>query len=127
MVNKNNQSYSVEAASAASSKSETSNNVNKIQQMLENKTWNTLSIHFIETIFYKYDQSYLDCWILISTFLWHFRYGGLLTKHPLVSILACLVIPALSAIGLMNYTTENNPYKLWIPQVDIQTCSAKAL
>ena len=49
--------------------------------------------------------------------LWRFRYGGLLTKHPLVSILACLVIPALSAIGLRNYTTENNPYKLWIPQV----------
>ena len=53
MVNKNNQSYSVEAASAASSKSVTSDNVNKIQQMIEKKAWNNLSIHFIETIFYK--------------------------------------------------------------------------
>ena len=31
--------------------------------------------------------------------------------------MACLIIPALSAIGLMYYTTENNPYRLWIPQV----------
>ena len=45
------------------------------------------------------------------------RYGRLLATHPLKSIGICLLIPALSALGLMKYQTENNPYKLWIPQV----------
>lgn len=45
-----------------------------------------------------------------------FKYGQFLVKHPMVSILACLLIPILSAIGLRNYKTENNPYKLWIPK-----------
>ena len=45
------------------------------------------------------------------------RYGRLLAKYPLISILICLLIPGLASIGLIQYKTENNPYKLWIPQV----------
>jgi len=50
---------------------------------------------------------------LESFFEW---YGCLVAKYPLTFIAMCLIIPSLSAIGLVNFKTENNPYKLWIPQ-----------
>ena len=54
-VTKHAQSYSVKEASAPASgdNSVTSDNVNVIQHMLQKKTWSTLSINLIETIFYK--------------------------------------------------------------------------
>ena len=45
------------------------------------------------------------------------RYGGLVARHPVSAIALCLLLPGLSAIGLLRYRAENNPYKLWIPQV----------
>ena len=30
----------------------------------------------------------------------------------------CLVLPLVCAIGLLRFNQENNPYKLWIPQVN---------
>jgi predicted RND superfamily exporter protein len=35
--------------------------------------------------------------------------------HPWWAILGCFVIAGLSAIGLLEYRTENNAFKLWIP------------
>ena len=54
-VTKHTQSYSVTEASAPApgDNSVTSNNVNVIQHMLQKKSWSTLSINLIETIFYK--------------------------------------------------------------------------
>jgi len=43
-------------------------------------------------------------------------YGRLVAKYPLTFIVITLLIPALSTIGLLKFKTENNPYKLWIPQ-----------
>ena len=51
--------------------------------------------------------------ILETFFNW---YGCKVGKYPLTFIFITLLIPALSYIGLLKFKTENNPYKLWIPQ-----------
>ena len=43
------------------------------------------------------------------------RYGKLVASNPWWAILGCFVIAGLSAIGLLEYRTENNAFKLWIP------------
>merc|ERR1712106_18928 len=43
-------------------------------------------------------------------------YGRLLARHPLKSVGICLLIPLLCGVGLINFRSESNPYKLWIPQ-----------
>ncbi len=45
----------------------------------------------------------------------NFRYGIQVATHPWWAILGCFVIAGLSAIGLLEYRTENNAFKLWIP------------
>jgi len=50
---------------------------------------------------------------LQSFFYW---YGTLLARYPVKSILIALVIPLSCSLGLLRFKTENNPYKLWIPQ-----------
>jgi hypothetical protein len=35
--------------------------------------------------------------------------------YPWWAISACFLIAGLSGIGLLNYRTENNAFKLWIP------------
>ena len=39
-----------------------------------------------------------------------------MAKNPWKFIVGSLVITATCAIGLLNFTTENRPTKLWIPQ-----------
>jgi len=43
------------------------------------------------------------------------RYGRLVAEHPLKTVLLSLLACGLCAIGLINYTEENNAFKLWIP------------
>ena len=38
-----------------------------------------------------------------------------MATHPLKVILACLLATGLSIIGILRYTTENNAFRLWIP------------
>jgi len=73
-----------------------SNQVDQVNEMMLRKKWNLFSMGVLE-----------------SFFDWH---GRLVAKYPLSFIFITLLIPALSAIGLLNFRTENNPYKLWIPQ-----------
>ena len=42
-------------------------------------------------------------------------YGRLVARFPVIMILSCFVITGLSLIGMINYRTENNAFKLWIP------------
>ncbi len=44
------------------------------------------------------------------------RYGRLVATYPWQAILGCFVIAGLSGIGLLEYRTENNAFKLWIPE-----------
>jgi len=74
-------------------------NSNKVEHSIETlvgKRWNLFSSEILERFFN-----------------W---YGCKVGKYPLTFICITLLIPALSSIGLLKFKTENNPYKLWIPQ-----------
>ena len=43
------------------------------------------------------------------------RHGQKVAKQPLVFVPICVVLCGFLSIGLLNFTTEVNPYKLWIP------------
>jgi len=49
---------------------------------------------------------------LEDAFQW---YGRQVATHPLKVALACLFATGLSIIGILRYTTENNAFRLWIP------------
>ena len=49
---------------------------------------------------------------LEGLFAW---YGGFVASRPLTLMLTCVLVTGLVMIGLINYRTENNRYKLWIP------------
>merc|ERR1711892_1406909 len=70
--------------------------VEQITDIVVGRKWNLFSTETLETFFY-----------------W---YGCKVAKYPLIFISITLMIPALSCIGLLKFKTENNPYKLWIPQ-----------
>ena len=42
-------------------------------------------------------------------------YGGLVARRPLTMMVSCLLVTGLALIGMINYRTENNAFKLWIP------------
>ncbi|XP_046631548.1 uncharacterized protein LOC124311207 [Daphnia pulicaria] len=44
------------------------------------------------------------------------RWGITVAKNPWTYIIASVVIAATCSIGLLNFTAENRPTKLWIPQ-----------
>ena len=44
------------------------------------------------------------------------RWGFLVCKNPWTFIVSCCLITATCAIGMLNFTAENRPTKLWIPQ-----------
>ena len=50
--------------------------------------------------------------MLEDMFAW---YGSFVARRPLTMISVCLIVTGLAMIGLMNYRTENNRFKLWIP------------
>ena len=52
---------------------------------------------------------------LHKNYLLWFRYGRLVATYPWFAILGCFLIAGLSGIGLLEYRTENNAFKLWIP------------
>jgi len=70
--------------------------VEQITDIVVGRKWNLFSTETLETFFE-----------------W---YGCKVAKYPLIFISITLMIPALSCIGLLKFKTENNPYKLWIPQ-----------
>ncbi|KAK7065466.1 Patched domain-containing protein 3 [Halocaridina rubra] len=43
-------------------------------------------------------------------------YGTAVAKRPTIFIVVCMVITGLCSIGLMKFTMEERPFKLWIPQ-----------
>ncbi|XP_068204511.1 patched domain-containing protein 3-like isoform X1 [Palaemon carinicauda] len=43
-------------------------------------------------------------------------YGSAISKRPFAFIVACLALTGLCSIGLINFTVEERPFKLWIPQ-----------
>lgn len=45
-----------------------------------------------------------------------FRWGIIVAKNPWKLILGSILVAATCAIGLLNFTAENRPTKLWIPQ-----------
>ena len=42
-------------------------------------------------------------------------YGRLVARYPLIMISCCFVTTGLALIGMIRYRTENNAFKLWIP------------
>ena len=44
------------------------------------------------------------------------RYGFRVGQYPWYFIFGCLVFSGLCGIGLINYTEENNAFRLWIPK-----------
>ena len=54
-------------------------------------------------------------WIVLSledVFGW---YGGFVARRPVTMMVSCLLVTGLALIGMINYRTENNAFKLWIP------------
>ena len=51
---------------------------------------------------------YHNCHIL-------FRHGKTVARKPWLFILVSLSLCGLASVGLLQYKTESNPYKLWIP------------
>jgi hypothetical protein len=45
-----------------------------------------------------------------------YRWGVLVSNYPWTFIIACLVVSGTCSIGMLSFTTENRPTKLWIPQ-----------
>ena len=44
-----------------------------------------------------------------------FRYGFKVGQYPWYCVAICLLFSGLCGIGLINYTAENNAFRLWIP------------
>ena len=42
-------------------------------------------------------------------------YGGCVARRPLLAIASCVLVTGLALVGLLRYRTENNAFKLWIP------------
>ena len=42
-------------------------------------------------------------------------YGRFVARYPLTMIICCFVATGLALIGMIRYRTENNAFKLWIP------------
>ena len=42
-------------------------------------------------------------------------YGRFVARDPLIMIVSCFLVTGLFLIGMINYRTENNAFKLWIP------------
>ncbi len=53
---------------------------------------------------------------LIDNLLLFLRWGVIVAKNPWAFIFMSIVISATCSIGLLNFTAENRPTKLWIPQ-----------
>merc|ERR1711962_528350 len=49
---------------------------------------------------------------LEAAFQW---YGKQVATHPVKVVFACILATGLSVIGILRYTTENNAFRLWIP------------
>jgi len=79
--------------------------------MVDNK--NTSRVEQITDIVVGRKWNFFSTETLETFFEW---YGCKVAKYPLIFISITLMIPALSCIGLLKFKTENNPYKLWIPQ-----------
>lgn len=45
-----------------------------------------------------------------------YRYGYSIAQHPAVFMVICLTITCAFSVGLMKFTVEERPFKLWIPQ-----------
>ncbi|KAK8393963.1 hypothetical protein O3P69_006275 [Scylla paramamosain] len=45
-----------------------------------------------------------------------YRYGCVIAQRPAVFIVLCLAITGVFSVGLMKFTLEERPFKLWIPQ-----------
>ena len=43
-------------------------------------------------------------------------YGKAIATYPLCIILFCYILTVICGIGLLSFTTEERPFKLWIPQ-----------
>ena len=60
-------------------------------------------------------MSLLSGWVvggLEGGFAW---YGASVASHPRKVVAACLLATGLASIGLLNYRTENNVFRLWLP------------
>ncbi len=44
------------------------------------------------------------------------RYGFKVAQYPWYFVAGCLILSGLCGIGLINYTEENNAFRLWIPE-----------
>ena len=42
-------------------------------------------------------------------------YGGFVARRPVVMMVSCFLVTGLALVGMINYRTENNAFKLWIP------------
>lgn len=49
-------------------------------------------------------------------YCYFYRWGVIVAKNPWAFIFMGIVISATCSIGLLNFTAENRPTKLWIPQ-----------
>ena len=49
---------------------------------------------------------------LEAAFAW---YGGQVACHPRKVVAGCLLATGLASLGLLNYRTENNVFRLWLP------------
>ena len=45
-----------------------------------------------------------------------YRYGSLVGRYPWYFAIGCIIFSGFCGIGLINFTEENNAFRLWIPQ-----------
>lgn len=49
-------------------------------------------------------------------YFYNFRWGVIVSSYPYYFIVGCLIFTSICGLGLVNFTLENRPDKLWIPR-----------
>ena len=70
-------------------------------------SWECIWIRFAVGVMHYYNHFFLST---------PFRLGIIITRKPWFFIVGCVIFTATCSNGLFNFTAENAPMKLWIPQ-----------
>jgi len=46
---------------------------------------------------------------------WYYRQGLMVSRHPWITALVCLVFIGVTCVGLLDIVVESNPEKIWVP------------
>ena len=92
-----------------STKFTTNNNEETFKK--SNRPSSAESVRIVQSSLSKFSRSITNG--IENFFFW---YGKFVATHSVPVILACIVIALICSIGLTQFTTEERPFKLWIPQ-----------